>query len=220
MCSSDLLLPAADAVAALCGSRLLLRLPNRQEHVIAGGEASRYVDRARPGEGTWEGLRVQVAIGGRTTPDPGRGPTDGSAAGPAAGSAPLSRPTRIDPARPVAVVSSRPAEFVRRLRQSAPGFAAANAVVVIGQGAPSPQELTVSAGPRPRAVVGDAEAWQAHWGAVMSLRSTHQVIVDGYPAADFRALTRLRELPPPLNPGSAAFWLLAPDGRVSRARLG
>ena len=210
------LTPQLHAIAALCGSRLLLRLPNRQEHVIAGGEASRYVDRARPGEGTWEGLRVQVAIGERTTPEPGRGPS----AGPAAAGTPLSRPARIDPAHPMAVVSSRPADFVRRLRQAAPGFAAANAVMLIGQGSPSPQELTVSAGPRPRALVGDAEGWQAHWGAVMSLRSTHQVIVDGYPAADFRALTRLRELPPPLNPGSAAFWLLTSDGRVCRARLG
>ena len=191
------------AVAALCGSRLLLGLPSRQEHVIAGGDPARYVERARPGEGSWEGLRVQVALG------PGLPPTTAAPTPPAA----------LDPARPVAAVSSRPADFARRLRRASHAFTAPNAVVQLGPGSPSPQDIAVSTGGRARAIVGDAEAWQAHWGAVMSLRSSHQVVVDGYPAADFRALTRQRELPPPLNPGSPAFWLLPPDGGVLRARI-
>ena len=112
------------------------------------------------------------------------------------------------------------ADFARRLRRASHAFTAPNAVVQLGPGSPSPQDIAVSTGGRARAIVGDAEAWQAHWGAVMSLRSSHQVVVDGYPAADFRALTRQRELPPPLNPGSPAFWLLPPEGGVLRARIG
>jgi len=192
-------------VAALCGSRLLLRLPNRQEHVIAGGDPSRYVDRVRPGEGSWEGLRVQVAIVGSSA-----APT------PTAHQLP---PAALDPGRPVAAVSSRPAEFARRLRLASPAFATPNAIVQLGAGSPSPHDIAVSSGRHTHAIVGDAEAWQAHWGAVLSLRATHQVLVDGYAAADYRALTRQRELPPPLNPGSTAFWLLAPDGGVRRARI-
>jgi S-DNA-T family DNA segregation ATPase FtsK/SpoIIIE len=207
------------AIAALCGSRLLLRLPNRQEHVIAGGDPSRYVERVRPGEGTWEGLRVQVAIGGNG-PAPGTGGASATAAEARPSSSMAGSPATIDPQLPVAAVSSRPAEFARRLRLASPAFAAANAIVQIGPGSPSPQELAVSSGPRARAIVGDAEAWQAHWGAVASLRATHQVVVDGYTAADFRGLTRLRDLPPPLNPGSPAFWLLPPEGGVRRARIG
>jgi len=191
-------------VAALCGSRLLLGLPSRQEHVIAGGDPARYVERARPGEGSWEGLRVQVALGAGSPP---------TAAAP-------TPPAALDPARPIAAVSSRPADFARRLRQASPAFAAANAVVQIGQGSPAPQDIAVSTGGRARAIVGDAEAWLAHWGAVMALRSSHQVVVDGYQAADLRTLTRQRELPPPLNPGSPAFWLLPPEGGVLRARIG
>ena len=196
-------------VASLCGSRLLLRLPNRQEHLIAGGDPARFVDRVRPGEGTWEGLRVQVAVAGRAANRPpaetDRAETD--------------RAEAVDTGRPIAAVTSRPAEFARRLRLASPRFAAAGSVVQLGHGSPSPHDIAVTSGARPLAIVGDADAWQSHWGAVMALRATHQVLVDGYPAADFRALTRLRELPPPLNPGSAALWLLAPDGGVRRARL-
>ena len=108
---------------------------------------------------------------------------------------------------------------MRARRDDEPRFAAAGSVVQLGHGSPSPHDIAVTSGARPLAIVGDADAWQSHWGAVMALRATHQVLVDGYPAADFRALTRLRELPPPLNPGSAALWLLAPDGGVRRARL-
>jgi len=200
------------AVAALCGSRLLLGMPSRQEHVIAGGDPARYVDRARPGEGSWEGLRVQVALG------PGPAPAAPPATALVAAASPP--PSTLDPGRPIAAVSSRPADFARRLRQAFPAFAAANTVVMLGHGSPAPQEIAVSSGGRTRAIVGDAEAWQAHWGAVTSLRSSHQVVVDGYQAAEFRALTRQRELPPPLNPGSPAFWLLPPEGGVLRARIG
>ncbi|MEJ1230202.1 MAG: FtsK/SpoIIIE domain-containing protein [Galbitalea sp.] len=39
-------------VAALCGSLLVLRMPNRQEHVLAGGEASEFLADLSPGAGT------------------------------------------------------------------------------------------------------------------------------------------------------------------------
>ena len=49
-------------VAALCDARMLLRLPDRQEHVMAGGTAADFVPNAAPGAAVWRGHRVQVAL--------------------------------------------------------------------------------------------------------------------------------------------------------------
>ena len=84
----------------------------------------------------------------------------------------------------------------------------------------SAADLAVSTGNTPRAIVGDVDAWQAQWGALAATRSIHTVIVDGCSASEFRAVTRVRELPPVLETSRRdGFWLLRTDGTVTRAEL-
>jgi S-DNA-T family DNA segregation ATPase FtsK/SpoIIIE len=45
------------------------------------------------------------------------------------------------------------------------------------------------------------------------------VLFDGCTTADFRALTRSRELPPPIADPRATGWILHPDGAVARVSL-
>jgi len=68
-------------------------------------------------------------------------------------------------------------------------------------------------------IVGDVEAWQAQWGALAALRSTHTVVVDHCTVGEFRAVTRSRALPPPLAPDGEAFWVVAAEGGVVRGIL-
>src|SRR5690606_5117389 len=49
------------SLVALCDSRLMLRMPNRQEHALAGGDGADYDPDLPPGGGSWRGHRVQVA---------------------------------------------------------------------------------------------------------------------------------------------------------------
>ncbi|WP_150308459.1 FtsK/SpoIIIE domain-containing protein [Planctomonas psychrotolerans] len=57
-------------LAPLLGRTLLLRMPNRQEHALAGGDVSTFDSDLVPGGGWWRGFRVQVALCGaaRATP--------------------------------------------------------------------------------------------------------------------------------------------------------
>jgi S-DNA-T family DNA segregation ATPase FtsK/SpoIIIE len=69
-------------------------------------------------------------------------------------------------------------------------------------------------------VVADVDQWQANWGSLTAARSVATVAMHACSSADFRALTRSRELPPPLPPGdSEACWVLTDDGTARRARL-
>jgi len=210
--SAQRLTAALHPIAALCGSRLLLRLPSRQEHVLAGGDGQDYIERMPPGGGRWLGLRVQVAAADPEETHRARHAKHE-----------LSRRTTIDLARPLAVVSNRPGPFVDRLRRAFPSLAPA-AITLIGgaPGAtpdPAPAQLTVSVGARPEVIVGDVEAWQAQWGALAALRSTHSVVVDHCTVGEFRAVTRCRALPPPLAPNGEAFWVVAAEGGVVRGIL-
>ena len=55
-------LAALHALVGSFGSRLVLRLASREEHVLAGGEGARFDPAAPPGAGTWRGSVVQVAL--------------------------------------------------------------------------------------------------------------------------------------------------------------
>jgi S-DNA-T family DNA segregation ATPase FtsK/SpoIIIE len=195
------------AVAALCGSRIHLRMPSRQEFVLAGGDGTRFTDRLPPGGGLWGALRLQVAVPG-TNPDTTahRSPTPAS-------------PTPASPTldRPLAVVARDPAGFAARLRRAFPRLDAPGAVLELAAAPAS--GVSVAAGPRAVAVVGDLDTWQAQWGALAALRATHTVIVEGYGTGDYRAVTRERALPPPLAAEGSAFWMLRPGGHAERARL-
>ncbi|MES2171852.1 MAG: FtsK/SpoIIIE domain-containing protein [Actinomycetota bacterium] len=89
---------ALQPVAQLCESRLILRQPNRQEYLLAGGDPEFFVRSAPPGRGEWRGAAVQVALA-PTIVEPLREP------GPAFD--PGVRATTL-------VVTQRAAEFVTR----------------------------------------------------------------------------------------------------------
>jgi DNA segregation ATPase FtsK/SpoIIIE, S-DNA-T family len=188
------------AIASLCGSTVMLRMPNRQEHVLASGDPAEFLGAGAPGAGHWRGNRVQVfdtAVAPIVT----------------------SRLTAsmIDPSTAtVVVVSTRPdacATFVRRL-------APERRVTVLepGFGAPFPTEPHVSVGDVPDILIADPDVWQSQWSLFGSLRRSSQLVFDGCTVAEFRALTRSRSLPPPFPRGERALWLLEPDGTLTRAR--
>jgi S-DNA-T family DNA segregation ATPase FtsK/SpoIIIE len=185
------------SVAALCGSRVVLAMPSRQEHVLAGGDGAEFSPGLRQGAAHWAGHRIQVLL----AEAPLVGVEDAVAI--------PQRTRRIDLASgsPLAVVSTRPERFASTLRELLPG----RPVTVLGARPPIADERAI--------LVGDPETWQAQWGVLGTLRGTAELLFDGCSLLDFRTLTRSRELPPPSPRGERPLWLLGADGRLSRARL-
>ncbi|MBX3098135.1 MAG: cell division protein [Salinibacterium sp.] len=70
-----------------------------------------------------------------------------------------------------------------------------------------------------RPVVGDPEEWQSRWGALQSVREIADVVFEGCSLADVRALTRSRELPPPLEGLVGVGWLWERSGSLIRVSL-
>ncbi|MCU1425266.1 MAG: cell division protein, partial [Microbacteriaceae bacterium] len=204
--------PALHTVASLCTSRLLLGMNSRQEHVLAGGDPSLYTERPVAGSGWWQGLRVQVA---RSNAAPARGRRVNRCT-----------PLTVDVSSPLAVVTTRPAEFAARLVRRDARFAAPGALVPVGmRTAPldpalaPPVGVEVSLDPLVPVIIGHPDDWQAQWGALSALRQSHIVVIDGCTAAEFHTITRSRALPPPLGSNDGSFWMMTPGGRTERGRL-
>ena len=193
---------AVQSAAALCGSTLLLRMPNRREHLLAGGEPAEWADDLAVGAGFWRGARIQVVRVDQV---------DGESL---SWQEPHARAVEAAGSRTLAAVSSQPARLADDLRRRFPGRS-----VVDITAAGDPRRLVVARGGEAGILVGDPEAWQAHWGALAALRSTSDVLLEGVTAAEFRVLTGCREIPPPPAPGETPRWLLTPDGELTRARL-
>jgi len=102
----------------------------------------------------------------------------------------------LEPGRRLAVVTTRPAEVLALLAGA----------VRLGDEAPG------------AVVVGHVDEWQSRWGALAALGDA-QVVLDACTPADVRALTRTRELPPPLAGLRGVAWRLEPGGRLSRVRF-
>ncbi len=185
------------SLAGLIPSRLLLAHPSRQDFVLAGGEGSHFLPKLEPGGALWRGDRVQVGIGAptRQRDAPAR----------------VSGPT---PGRHLAIVSSRAATLARPL----------SALGEVIELAASREDLAtaLATASQPAVILGDVDEWQSRWGALGALRSVADILFEGCSAADFRALTRSRTLPPPLLPPSssappgALCWRLEPDGTAGR----
>ena len=171
------------------GSRLLLRMPSREEHVLAGGDGARFDPRAVPGSGTWEGAVLQVAV---PEPAPRR-------------EVPHTPPTAVGDGRELAVVSGRPREFAE--------LAAARGARLRWLGAADDE---VRDARLPAVLLGDPDAWQADWAELTRARRDLPMVFHACTTADVRAIARTRETPPPLHPGEV--WLVE-QGRVRRARL-
>jgi S-DNA-T family DNA segregation ATPase FtsK/SpoIIIE len=183
-------------IAALVPERLFLRHASRHEFVLAGGEGRHYLDGLPPGGGLWRGDRVQVVA----APVPAHQPVAARVADP-------------DARRPLAVATTRAAPLVHGLERA--GFT----VVELGGSTADPRQLVISSGERRMALVGDIDEWQSRWGMLTALRPVAEVLLHACSIADFRALTRSRDLPPLLDGDSSVCWRVDEAGAISRVRL-
>ena len=179
-------------LAALVTGRLILRHASKSDIVLAGADGARFDATLPPGGGFWQGARVQVVC----DPDPLRSPD----------AHPVARPSTD---RPWAIVSSRASIVGRRL--SAAGFEVLHLATLV----PGEWESTIGPG---QVIVGDTDEWQSRWGLLPTLRPVAEIMYDRCSIADYRALTRSRELPPPLSAGADEVWLEGEHG-VRRATI-
>ncbi len=200
-------------LAVLFDSRLIMRLPGRQEHVMAGGDIADYSGDLPPGGAHWQGHRIQLASPSIPTPTPTRLPVETVVFEAGAG---------------YAVVSPRPQELIRRLTADRNGAArgdgaAAIDLTIVELGATGgwggSLEVPVIATDAATVVIAPVDSWQAHWGLLAALRSTMPVLFDRCTVRDVNALTRPRSVPPPIAASSDDLWLLDPAGAVRRVRL-
>ncbi|MEC5148630.1 FtsK/SpoIIIE domain-containing protein [Cryobacterium sp. GrIS_2_6] len=202
-------------LAALCQEHLLLRLPDRAEHLAAGGQAAQFDPTLPPGGGHWRGRRIQVLAPQSLVPD--------TAASPVAG-----RPDRAVPGpdvRPTATVlvlsagtsiihvSGSPARSAAHFRADA---AHPDVVELTAGAGPANSEAVLVRRGAATVFIGDPETWQANWSLLAALRVRAPIVFDGCTLADYRMLTRRRDLPPPLAPGRGHLWSLSPEGALAR----
>jgi S-DNA-T family DNA segregation ATPase FtsK/SpoIIIE len=209
--------------SVLFGSKLILSLASREDHVMAGGTPKLYSERSHRGSGSWRGERVQVAVGEASATCV---PLDVEQFSPAGSFSVVSTAPRVSAARVLAWVEQRGAKCEIVELGSNTSVSASSLMGVSGSrtsaaGASSTRsdDVSVSRGETPRVMIGDPESWQSHWGALGQARSVTPVIIDGCSPAEFRTLTRERTLPPPLEAGANQFWLLMPNREVVRAQF-
>ncbi|MBM7027007.1 cell division protein FtsK, partial [Clavibacter sp. DM3] len=213
---------ALQAVAAAAGPPVILPLPSRQEHVLAGGDPRLHDPRATPGAGEWRGERIQVAL----PPEGAAAPADhdGVAPDPAP-------PLRLGPDAVHALVTPSPVAAVARLR--ALDWDAAEAAHLPvgwspdasrttpeGSGVPLSAAAAAAAADAqptgPRVVVADADAWLVRGALLAEIRRAGSVVLEGCAPRDARTLLRVRSTPPPLAPVPGRVWQVTPAGDVHR----
>jgi S-DNA-T family DNA segregation ATPase FtsK/SpoIIIE len=197
--------PDCQSLLTLLPARLWLRHASRNEFVVAGGEGGSFIDRLPPGGGLWQGERVQVVC-----------------AIPAERHERRPAESRISTRGPLAIVSTR-VGIIRRHLEAQPGFTVVD-VAAAGSDVHAFAESKPQSASTRLVILGDVDDWQSRWGALSALRPVAEILFDGCSPADFRVLTRSRELPPPLSPsnglGTAPLvWRLEQDGTATRARL-
>ncbi len=198
-------------LASLMPERLMLSHATRHDWVLAGGESSAFLGALPPGAGIWRGDRIQVACAA-----PSR-PSDHAA-----------RAVDLTPDRPLAIVSPRAIALAGRVGRlgmviQLGGVVGDVTAAVDGRSSARDGENVLQ---RP-IVIGDVDEWQSRWGALAALRGRADILFDSCSVADFRALSRSRELPPLIgeltgeqSSGSGAVcWRLCADGSAERVRL-
>lgn len=178
--------------------RALLRMPNRVEHLAAGGDAQTF-ERERPaGRGVLGDRQVQVAWAAEADPLPEDTRTL-STAEPWSPSMPLTALVTTG-ARPVAEVLAA---------------AHSDCMVVVGSG----QRTEVDTADRPVIVVAEAETWQREWSLWQRARNEGEVLIRAENPVELRQLAGVRQLPPYARPHQGRAWSLLADGSPRRVVL-
>lgn len=103
------------------------------------------------------------------------------------------------------------------------GTAAIAGVGAAAQEGGSAREQTESRDGSPVAqepvVIGSPEAWLAQWRALAGARERATLVVDADCAAEYRAITGRRDLPPYARPGAGRAWALTPGAPPRRVTL-
>nr|WP_246287123.1 FtsK/SpoIIIE domain-containing protein [Schumannella luteola] len=163
--------------------RLLLALPSREDHVMAGGDGRDWSVRRRPGSGIWGGAEIQVA----------------TAPAPPAHEIEVAR-VALDPTQTLAIATGRVGVVREGLRHA--GTTTLTLDDVDRQGGALPLGIPV---------IGDIDDWLADFGALDRARRSGRLLVHAASPADVRALTRIRRPLPPLDPRRDEAWCI--DGR-------
>ncbi|MGO4689300.1 FtsK/SpoIIIE domain-containing protein [Glaciibacter sp. 2TAF33] len=215
------IVPALRGLQSMCPSTLVLGLQSREEHLAAGGLDAMWDPRLPPGGGSWKGERIQLVTdapesGTGTAAATGTASGTESHAGPAAPGGEPAPVLRLD--RPLAVVSGRPARTAAHLRSAAAGAGPGRAadIVELTSSASGIEVTDAAAG---TILVGEPDAWQLNWPLLASVRTRMELVFDQCSLADYRLVTRRRDLPPAVVPGRGQVWVLDPQGAVRRARL-
>jgi S-DNA-T family DNA segregation ATPase FtsK/SpoIIIE len=210
-------------LSGFAGALLLLRVANRQEHLLAGGEGSTWMAGRLPGSAIWRGLTMQVAI---ASPEAGDQPEHArrdrhlrSAQGRHARH--VTAPLYDFRAHGVTmVVSVRPQQRTELLladNRKHPKHQPVRVASLRADLRISVADLTLS-DPGVVVLVGDSDDWQNQWALFAALRHSADLVLEGCTVSEFRALTKRRELPPLVAaPGHA--WHLPPGGQPTRVRL-
>ena len=162
---------------------------------MAGGDGATHDDTVPPGGGTWQGHRVQVVL--RENPLTAHSSFSEH---------------EVDDHSPLAIVSTRSLWLSDRL-------SASHTVIDLSSVSGDPREVFRTTSPDRVVLLADVDEWQSRWGALAAVRQVADVLFHACTSADFRALTRSRELPPPMPSDPALCWRLESDGSATRARL-
>ncbi|WP_185740480.1 FtsK/SpoIIIE domain-containing protein [Homoserinimonas aerilata] len=191
---------AVHSLSGLCDSRILLRMPSRQDHVMAGGEGADHDPQLPPGGGQWRGRRLQIAW----IPEAER-------------MLPVASATRCPfgalAQGPLVVISTRAQAIRVLLEHVAPGrVTGPDAVPAAMPNSPDAEQAA-------RIVVADPQEWQLHWAALATLRRRSPLLFDRCTASEFRSLSGSGLVPPPLGREPGGAWLLGDQGLVKRIQL-
>ena len=220
--------PVLQGLAALCDERVILRLPSRQDHLMAGGTTAGFLADGPPGSGEWRGSRIQVALRSTAPPD-ARGESPGELRRAESGESPRpAEPFDLAACSSVVVVTTRVSELTRRLRAIEPPIGDVRVLSAASDSRESAARGAIGAGEAgsidvvgalsPTIVVGDPEGWQSHWSLLGALRAGGLVVIDRCSVNEFRAISGRRALPPPIRIGADQCWAIEPDGSVRRMR--
>lgn len=182
-------------LSSLVPSRLIMAQASRHDHVLAGGDGSHFTP-LPPGGAIWRAHRAQVALGAPELVSSSPGEVD------------------IAPAHvPLAIVTTRGAALTSRL------LSARYTVMQLGSLPSEPRESLAQSSSTPVAIVGDVDEWQSRWGALAAVRSVATPLFDACSITDYRAITRSRELPPPLPHDPMIGWWWTESGEARRMRV-